>query len=44
MKVTQEDADQLYGEVDNQGFGYWVQNYGTSSLKDYPELALQAIA
>ena len=23
-----EDAEQLFGEIDNEGLGYWVQNYG----------------
>jgi hypothetical protein len=37
-KVTSEDADQLSGEIDNEGFGYWIQHYGTGSLNPYPEL------
>ena len=28
MALTEEDKDQLYGEIENEGFGYWVQNYG----------------
>jgi len=28
MPLTDEDKDQLYGELENEGFGYWVQNYG----------------
>ena len=23
-----EEAEQLWGEIENQGFGYWIQNYG----------------
>lgn len=37
-KLTKKDAEQISGEIENQGFGYWVENYATSSLKDYPEL------
>lgn len=28
MALTEEDKKQLFGEIENQGFGYWVQNYG----------------
>ena len=28
IKVTEEEAEQLFGEIDNQGFGYWFENYG----------------
>jgi len=28
IKVTEEEAEQLFGEIDNQGFGYWLENYG----------------
>lgn len=27
-KMNYEDAEQLWGEIENQGFGYWVQHYG----------------
>lgn len=37
-KLTKKDAEQISGEIENQGFGCWVENYATSSLKDYPEL------
>lgn len=23
-----EEADQLFGEIDNEGFGYWILEYG----------------
>lgn len=23
-----EEAKDLWGEIENQGFGYWIQNYG----------------
>ncbi len=23
-----DDAEQLFNEIDNEGLGYWVQNYG----------------
>ena len=23
-----EEAEQLWGEINNEGLGYWVQNYG----------------
>ena len=26
--MNYEDAEQLFGEIDNEGLGYWVQNYG----------------
>lgn len=28
MALTEDDKEQLYGEIENEGFGYWVQNYG----------------
>lgn len=36
--LDEDDIDQLYGEIDNEGLGYWVQNYSSSwekSGKDY---------
>jgi len=33
-KLTEEDKEQLYGEIENQGFGYWVQNYGYTGDAD----------
>lgn len=40
IKVTEADANQLYGEIENQGFEYWLVNYasGSAELKKYPEL------
>lgn len=36
MALTEKDKDQLSGEIDNQGFGYWVMHYGYDErfLKD----------
>lgn len=36
MALTEEDKEQLFGEIENQGFGYWVQHYGYDEryLKD----------
>lgn len=44
--VSDEDKEQLFGEIDNQGFEYWLVNYASSSeeLKRYPELYEKAIA
>jgi hypothetical protein len=37
IKLSQEEAEQLFGEIDNQGFGYWVEHYGYDEEED-PEL------
>ena len=37
IKLSQEEAEQLFGEIDNQGFGYWVEHYGYDGEED-PEL------
>jgi hypothetical protein len=37
IKLSKEEAEQLFGEIDNQGFGYWVENYGYDGEED-PEL------
>ena len=44
--ISKEDRDQLFGEIDNQGFEYWLVNYADSSveLQKYPELHKKAIA
>ena len=26
--MKKSEAEQLWGEIENQGFGYWVQHYG----------------
>ncbi len=26
--MKKSEAEQLWDEIENQGFGYWVQNYG----------------
>ena len=28
IKLSEEDAEQLFAEIDNEGFGYWVEHYG----------------
>jgi hypothetical protein len=38
IKLSEEEADDLFGEIDNEGFGYWVEHYGYKGQKD-PELA-----
>ena len=37
IKLSQEQAEQLFGEIDNQGFGYWVEHYGYDGEED-PDL------
>ncbi len=37
IKLSEEEAEQLFAEIDNQGFGYWVENYGYDGEED-PEL------
>lgn len=37
IKLSQEEAEQLFGEIENQGFGYWVEHYGYDGEED-PEL------
>lgn len=37
-KLNKESAEQLFGEIDNQGFGYWVMNYGFKDSSIDPEL------
>jgi hypothetical protein len=37
IKLSQEEAEQLFGEIDNEGFGYWVEHYGYDGEED-PEL------
>ena len=38
IKLSEEEAEQLFAEIDNEGFGYWVENYGYKEEED-PELA-----
>lgn len=35
--LSQEEAEQLFAEIDNEGFGYWVENYGYKGEED-PDL------
>ena len=37
IKLSEEEAEQLFAEIDNQGFGYWVEHYGYKGEED-PEL------
>lgn len=37
IKLSKEEAEQLFSEIDNQGFGYWVENYGYESSEEEEE-------
>lgn len=37
IKLSEEEAEQLWSEIENEGFGYWVQHYGYEGTED-PEL------
>lgn len=47
--LTTEQAEQIAAEIDNQGFGYWVQEYGEipnaelQKLSDNAKEALNAL-
>lgn len=43
IKLSQEQAEQLFAEIDNEGFGYWVEHYGYKGKKD-PELRALCLA
>lgn len=48
IKLNEEQAEQLFGEIDNEGFGYWVQHYGYKGdedpkLKELCEKAREAL-
>ena len=32
--LSESEAEQLWSEVENQGFGYWVQHYGYDGTED----------
>ncbi len=34
IKLSEEEAEQLWSEIESEGFGYWVQNYGYKDNKD----------
>lgn len=36
IKLSEEEVEQLVGEIDNEGFGYWVEHYGYNG--EDPEL------
>jgi hypothetical protein len=38
IKLSEEQADQLWGEIESEGFGYWVQEYGYKEGETDPEL------
>jgi hypothetical protein len=33
IKLSEEQAEQLFAEIDNEGFGYWVQHYAIRGRK-----------
>jgi hypothetical protein len=37
IKLSQEQAEQLFDEIESEGFGYWVEHYGYDGEED-PEL------
>lgn len=43
IKLSQEEAEQLFAEIDNEGFGYWIENYGYRGVED-PELRALCLA
>lgn len=32
--LNEEEREQIAGEIDNDGFGYWIQQYGYNEDKD----------
>jgi len=32
--LSEEEAEQLFGEIDNEGLSYWVQHYGYKGEED----------
>ena len=34
IKLNEEQAEQLFAEIDNEGLGYWVQHYGYKGDED----------
>lgn len=34
IKLNEEQAEQLFAEIDSEGLGYWVQHYGYKGGKD----------
>jgi len=34
IKLSEEEAEQLFGEIDNEGLGYWVEHYGYKGEED----------
>lgn len=42
--LSQEEAEQIAGEIENEGFSYWItEGYAESALKDHPELLELAV-
>jgi len=47
-KLNEEQAEQLFAEIDNEGLGYWIQHYGYKGeedpkLKELCEKAREAV-
>jgi len=42
--LSKETKEDLYGQIENQGFGYWIQNYGYKGDEDVElvELCIKA--
>lgn len=36
--LPEDEVEQLYGEIENQGFDYWVQQYGKVSDPELQKL------
>lgn len=37
--LSEEEARQIAGEIENEGFSYWIEEgYAESALKDHPYL------
>lgn len=34
IKISEIEAEQLFDEIDNEGFGYWVEHYGYTGKED----------
>lgn len=48
IKLNEEQAEQLFAEIEHEGFGYWVQHYGYKGdedpkLKELCEKAREAL-
>jgi di/tripeptidase len=34
IQLSEEQAEQLFAEIDNEGLGYWTQHYGYKGEED----------